>query len=163
MKNKSFTYIMILVATVVWFVAFKRIKGNLFPETVSIAPPIQPHLSFKSITRDTFDLNADYRDPFGETKKKSIFDETNNTSNFNYTPPPIEVKPSVIEFVWPSIQYLGMVKKTQSSNPLAIITIDGIQLMGRQGEELFNQMYLTAIKRDSVQISYRNKKKYFKR
>lgn len=62
---------------------------------------------------------------------------------------------------WPKIKYYGIVKKTESSKPLAIINVDGVQLMLRKGEEIFGDIKLTFISRDSIIVLNKNEKKMF--
>jgi len=159
MKTNVTTYVLLAGVVLIWFYAFKRIKGNVLNEKVQIIKPIEKVNSFSPVVRDTFKLLANYKDPFGET------DILTKELDKKPTRPTNKIKPAIriSQFEWPSVQYYGMVRKTQSSNPLAIITVDEFQLMGRKGEELFDGIFLSKIYRDSVLLTYKKRRKYFKR
>ena len=70
MKNKALTGILIVVVAFIWYKAFFRVKDGFFGEETEIVPPTRNKpISFASLSRDTFSIQLNYRDPFGETKK----------------------------------------------------------------------------------------------
>tara|TARA_R110002072_G_scaffold303135_1_gene495211 strand:- start:11613 stop:12110 length:498 start_codon:yes stop_codon:yes gene_type:complete len=164
MKGKKWTYFLLILVAVIWYRAFFLIKGNLLNEDIQIVSPNVADKTFSPVVRDTFLLLANYKDPFGESKsgKRSLLNTTFNNNNNKRPPIKSNIKP-VSVFKWPSVKYYGMVKKTASKKALAIVTIDGIQLMGRSGQELFDGFFLKEILRDSVLISNKNRRKYFLR
>jgi hypothetical protein len=132
---------------------FFRVKSNLMGED-AINPPMQAQMaSLQNMKRDTVKLNVDYRDPFGITKsvprQLSEIDQSNAGN-------PRQVKAPKPQFVWPNMKYFGMIKKTGSRKPLAVVKIDGVQLMLRQGEEVFDGIYLTKIDREFIAVRYKN-------
>jgi hypothetical protein len=159
MKNKALTGILIVVVGFIWYKAFFRVKDGLFGEETEVVVPTrnQP-ISFASLSRDTFSINLDYRDPFGETKK-------------SYSPaPPQDARGSVNRAAsrpikqgvnWPEIVYYGQVRRTTSKDPLAIIGIDGYKHTLRRGEKLYDGILLKAIGRDSMVIVYQKEKRIF--
>ena len=156
MKNKSVTYGLLIVVAIIWYQVFFRVSGSLFGEDEAIAPPVNQVSVVPMAERDTFDLQANYRDPFGETKKKAVVVGDDVAPPRQRTP-----KPLPPQIVWPPIEYFGLVKKTHSKAPLAILKVDGIQLMLRRGEEMFNEIVLKEIGRDSIQIVYKREKRTF--
>jgi len=158
MKKKSFTYILILVVAVVWFQVFSRIKGTWFGEEVIENNNIRITNAITPLPKDTFELNANYRDPFqGGEFKSEVKDSTAQKSKSVE----FKLKPIPKPVYWPKIKYYGIVKKTESTKPLAIVNVDGIQLMLRKGEEIFGDMKLTFISRDSIVVMNKKEKRMF--
>jgi len=157
MKNKTLTYILLIAVAAIWYQVFFRVSGNLFGEDEPIIPTTNQVSNIPTVERDTFDLQANYRDPFGETKKALVVVGEQGAL------PPQQNRPRQRppQTVWPPIQYFGMVKKTESKAPLAILKVDGIQLMLRRGEEMFNEIILKEIGRDSIQVLYKREKRTF--
>lgn len=152
MKNKTLTYVLLVVVGAIWYQVFFRVKNNLMGENEIVPPVSINQVRLTSIERDTFSLRANYRDPFGEVKKKPL------VQNVDHNPAPRNIQRNVQsqKAQWPSMQYFGIVRKTDSKSPLAILKVDGLQLMVRKGEELFNGIYVNQVWRDSVQVR-RNK------
>lgn len=156
MKKKSLTYILIIVVAIVWYQVFSRIKGTWFGEEVIENNNVRITNVMVPLPKDTFKINASYRDPFqGEDYKievESLTEASNTISTANLKPNPV---------YWPKIKYYGLVKKTKSTKPLAIVSVDGIQLMLRKGEEIFGDIKLTYISRDSIVVMNKKEKKMF--
>jgi hypothetical protein len=66
------------------------------------------------------------------------------------------VKPS---FHWPDIKYFGLVKKTKSSKPLAIVKFDQVQLMVRENDQVWTNISIKKIYRDSIIIRHGRERK----
>ena len=157
MKNKALTYVLIAVVALIWYNAFFRVKENLFGDDEIELEGIQ-HIEpqFPEIHRDTFLLRANYRDPFGETSAQQ---ESSDTAKQQPQPPaPKPPKPSV---AWPDIVYFGQVRKTHSSNPLAILSVDGYRHTIRRGDKLYDGLMLKTVERDSIVIRYHGKMRTF--
>ena len=157
MKNKTFTYILLIVVAIVWYQVFFRVKGSLFGEDEVDIPAVNQPPMGAPVIRDTFSLLANYRDPFGETKR-NLAEELNKLQEQPQPPKQKAPPPSVY---WPPIKYYGLVKKSESKTPLAIVSVDGIQLMVRKGEELFDGIMLNVIYRDSIQVKNKREKRTF--
>lgn len=154
MKSKKLTYVLLVVVALIWYKVFFRVKDSLFGsnEVLEHAAQIAP-LELLVTNKDTIELNLKYRDPFGIQVKNEITETESN----------VEVQRPVVkeQFVWPSIKFIGRVQKTNSSNPLAIVRIDGIQLFVRKNDELFGDFRIKKIGRDSVVIRHKNESKIF--
>lgn len=157
MKNKALTYILLIVVAVIWYQVFLRIKSNVLQDEDNSFSAIQQHSGFQPVKKDTFLLNANYRDPFiGKAKQ-----EPKEFALTDFEPVQKPVKP---QFVWPKINYYGWVRKTDSKNPLCIVNIDGMLLYLRKGEEIFDGIRILQVNRDFIrlkkgrqeQIFYRN-------
>lgn len=155
-KKKSFTYILLIVVGIIWVQVFSRIKGTWFGEEISASELTRTSHPIAPKAKDTFDLNANYRDPFqggAYTQEKEI-DPDKEKEFERLKPPPQRV-------FWPKIRYYGIVRNTESTKPLAIVNVDGVQLMLRKGEEIFNGIKLTVVGRDSILVSNKNEKRLF--
>lgn len=156
MKNKAFTYVLLVVVAIIWYQVFIRVKSNISEDAGETSTMTSLPTNFKPIVRDTFELNATYRDPFGGALKNEVSTLETPVSPPVYTPPPKKA-----EIPWPSIKYYGLVKKTDSNSPLGIVRIDGIQLHLRKGETIFDDISIHAIGRDSIQVKYQKKVRTF--
>lgn len=159
MKNKALTGILLVVVAFIWYKAFFRVKDGFFGEETEVAPPVrnQP-ISFASLSRDTFSIQLDYRDPFGETKKTYDASAPQTTSPVPSQP---IVRPVKKGIDWPEIVYFGQVRRTTSKNPLAIISIDGYKHTLRKGEILYDGIQINSIGRDSLVVTYQKEKRIF--
>ena len=158
MKNKGLIYGLLIVVAFIWYKVFFRVLSNFTDEEVTIVEPNASKPLIGSVHRDTFTLVANYRDPFGG-KAKAV----------PVAPPvvpnqaPVNVAPVVKKQKepWPKIQYKGMLRKTTSTNPLALIYIDGIQLQMRKGESVFDGITLVSVLRDEIVVRYQGEKRSF--
>lgn len=161
MKNKALTYILLIVVGAIWYQVFFRVKGNLMGDEETVMASEQRQQKLPPLERDTVDLKLNYKDPFGITKKvkkNPLLADVQNpvpTQHVRHTPKP--------QFIWPQITYYGQVRKTYSKKPLAILKIDNIQLMMRNGEEVFDGIILKTVSRDSIQVKYKGRIKTFYR
>jgi hypothetical protein len=164
MKKKGLTYVLILVVAIVWYNVFFRVISNFNADDTPVVQPNTTNPVFSSIERDTFQLNTNFRDPF---KGVAVAETPSFLSPFptidpqiQQQAPPKKTKREKID-TWPKIEYKGLLRKTSSTNPLAIINIDGIQLYMRKGEFAFDNIILKTIHRDSVVVFYQKEKRTF--
>lgn len=158
MKNKGLIYAMLIAVAAIWYNVFFRVVSNLSGDESAIVAPNETRASFASIDRDTFSLTANYRDPFGGTTTVVNNIPPVDAPKNNTPPQVVKQKPKIS---WPIIEYKGLVRKTSSPNPLAIIYIDGIQLHMRKGESVFDGIVLKNVGRDSVVVTYMKEKRVF--
>lgn len=157
MKNKKWTYILLGVVAIIWFQVFVRVKSNFTNDTSEIIQNQSGLTNFRIIERDTFRLVADYRDPFGSASQISI----NSFENASIDNIHQSIEPRKVDVSWPKIRYYGLVRKTDSNNPLGIINIDGMLLHLRKGETIFDDIKIISVGRDSIKVKYHNKTKTF--
>lgn len=160
MKSKGFTYILILAVGIIWYKVFVRVVSNFEDVPIELSQNANLTNVNLSVHRDTFKLNADYADPF-RIGHQSVVSQNFNSEN---TTPKI-VRPRIEKpmIFWPKIKYKGLVKRTNSNDPLALILIDNNPLHMRKGEVVFDGIQLKSIYRDSVLIIYNKEKKVFRR
>lgn len=159
MKNKALTGILLVAVGLIWYNAFFRVKNSLFGEEETFNQrSLESPISFASLSRDTFSINLEYRDPFGETKRSYQSEVPENKPAEQVRNVVRRVKPSVN---WPVITYFGQVRRTNSKDPLAIIGIDGYKHTMRKGEKVYDGITIQSIGRDSLVIFYQKEKKIF--
>lgn len=155
MKNKGLTFVLVIVVGVIWYKVFFRIKDNLTADTSIAATQNASPILRKQFVKDTFALQANYRDPFhsnASTTHNSTSDEMNGTAP---QPAPVQqiVKPQPDPpkpHRWPKMRYFGLMKSNPQKGTLAILTIDNMRFNLREGEEAYDGITLRKIYGDSV-------------
>lgn len=162
MKNKALTYILLIAVGFIWYKVFFRIKDNLTGEDAQVVAPNQQMDQIRIATRDTVELQLNYRDPFGGIKRSIQSGATGEIP----VPSPIANtprRPPAPQFIWPNIEYYGLIRNRSSKDPLALVKADGLILNLRNGDEIFNEIYVKSIAPDSVIIGYKKKRQTFYR
>lgn len=138
MKNKVFTYVLLVIVLVVWGIIFNKIfQANADETTISDSKPMKVK-SDTLFTPKQYLLKLNYREPFLGTsytvKKKA------------------QVKPKSIKPVDPfpieDLSYLGMIKNAKKKTSIAIVKWRGVESYVGIGEKVNN------IKILSVENSY---------
>ncbi|MCH2224895.1 MAG: hypothetical protein MK066_09015, partial [Crocinitomicaceae bacterium] len=119
MKNKALIYVLIPIVGLIWYKVFFRIKSNVTGTDFAVVKPNQVRKTFQAVQRDTFDLKFDYRDPFGDVKRRKNIPLT--ATNPVVTPIVNRRPKPMVE--WPSILYKGRVKQTGKNEQHALIVI----------------------------------------
>jgi len=157
MKNKGFTYLLVIVVAVVWYNVFFRIKSNLIGEETVFQSNVSQLVRLTSDVRDTFVLNAKYRDPF-----ESLPTQKDENLNSNLSTFPVYNTPRTTPvYQWPKIKYYGIIKQTDSKKSLCIIYFDDVLLHLRQGDSFFDDNLIKAVYKDSIVIQHKSFKKTF--
>lgn len=152
MKNKRFTYILLVVVGFIYFKLFVRISSNISEETeLPIAQIDQMKLDDIRVKK-SFRLKANYQDPF--LKNSRIVQKTASNLDPNAPPPAPKPKKEKPVVFWPAIKYYGIVQKTSSKKPRALISIDGTMYKIYTNEEIFDGIVIKSIKRESMVVSF---------
>lgn len=154
MKNKGVTYALLIVVALIWYQVFFRVKSNLFGEETVITADALPVPAIASLSRDTFRLRADYRDPFSGIPETTL-------PTVAAPPAPQEARlplPSRQE-TWPEMIYYGLIQKTGSKVPLAILKVDNMQFYLHRGESVFDNYVVKRIFRDSIEVVHGRKRR----
>lgn len=155
MKNKGLTFVLLLVVGVIWFKVFFRIKDNLSNEDTSVQVQGELGLPRKNYVKDTFALQANYRDPFHSNSPSSSTSPSNDANGNGPQPAPVQqiIKPQPEPpkpHRWPKMRYFGLMKSNPQKGTLAILTIDNMRFNLREGEEAYDGIYVRKIYGDSV-------------
>lgn len=157
MKNKRFTYVLLAVVAFIYFKLFVRISSNISDDAAPPAARID-EMQIKDIrTKKDFHLKANYPDPFlkgGGISPKAT--AALSPDNMPPVPPPKKEKPIVY---WPVIKYYGIVQKSSSKKPRALLSIDGVMYKIYPNDELFDGLTIKSIKRESIVIYYQKETK----
>lgn len=155
MKNKALTYVLLLVVGVIWYQVFFRVKNNLTADETNIPQPNQSLASVRIISRDTIDLNVDYRDPFRYEKMARPVTSSDDVSRSSRGSHRVQRIPTKPEFVWPKVTYHGLIRNRESTAPLGLIRVDGMVYNLRIGDEIFNEIYVKSIEKDELVVRYK--------
>jgi hypothetical protein len=149
MKNKGIVYILLVVVGIIWYQVFFRIKDNFFEEV--ILPP-KNEIREKYIPlfhRDTFQLNADYRDPFrGVSSVTEEIKPQELNTQVNSSPKVIPAQPKPHH--WPKIKYFGLLKSNPTKGSLCIVQVGNSMYNLREGEVTQDNIEVRRITRDSI-------------
>ncbi|AWX43275.1 hypothetical protein HME9304_00262 [Flagellimonas maritima] len=125
MSKNIKTYLLLAIVLVVWGIIGLRILDVFSKEQEAPTFAERPNFKPKEIMeKDTFNIVADYRDPFLGTLSASL-KKTNNVVKF---------KTPTVEF--PSIIYTGLITDQQTNAHIFFVTIAGSPyLMQKKGRE----------------------------
>jgi hypothetical protein len=157
MKNKKLTYLLGAVVIIVWglilYRVFDVVKGD--DDTMAIAPVLvkEPFNDYE-VPKDTAHLLLNYRDPFGLVKQKDTVAPTPAKKPGFQTISAI--KPATN---WSFISYSGYIRNAGSKKLIAIMHINGRELMMNEGETA-DQVKLIQNRGDSIKINYHGKTKF---
>jgi len=160
MKSKKSLYILLAAVVVIWGLIIYRIIAN-----VSFSADILQNFSNTirpinmQVKLDSFSIQANYRDPFlGKYIKKEKKNPVINKGVKKV------VKQPIINIIKPkyNVRYKGIIANKASKSALAILTIDGKELL-MQKKDKYKDLTLLSIAKDSVLIGAPNGNFYVKR
>jgi hypothetical protein len=157
MKNKKLVYILIPGTLLVWgLIIYKIVAHTGGNDTTAFQPTPMENKMNTELLKDTFSIHPTYRDPFsGKPLKK-------NTTAVTTLPIIKKVEPLLITANWPEINYGGIVKNQQSSKQLVLVLINGQSTMMTVGQSV-NNLLLTKVFRDSIEVQLGKEKKYIRK
>jgi len=156
MKNKKLTYALGVLVAVVWglilYRVFDAVHSNddtgISPAKAAVKQPYDDY----SVPKDTTHLLLNYRDPFGLVKQKDTVKVVMVHRNSKGFKPPLAMD-------WGFIQYSGYIRNPGSKKLVAIMTVNGKNVMMAEGETT-DQVKLLKNLRDSIKISFKGKTKF---
>ena len=168
MKNKAMIYLLGLAVAVVWgLIVYRLVSASGgdedLPQAMAAAPTSREPLNDYAPVKDTARLMLSYRDPFAMTKAQdtakviplhTILSQSAKPSVVNLAAAP--VKPAIN---WGFISYAGYIRNPASKRLLALVHINGKELMLSEGETA-DQVKLIRNLRDSIKIAYQGKTKF---
>lgn len=160
MKNKKTVYVLILMVIIVWGMIFYRIYSALSDDSEPIIAPVtkvkEPYDDY-AIAKDTSHLQPRYRDPFGLAPAKDTATVSTTPKNRQLSTP-LTAGPGIN---WAAINYMGYIRNPGSKKLIAIMHINGKEVMLTEGENA-EQVKLLRNLRDSIKISYHGQTKFLK-
>lgn len=145
---------MLLVVGFIYFKLFVRISSNISEDSELPVSQLDEMKIEDIQAKKNFHLKANYADPFLKAGRISV-KPTGSANNENAPlpePPKKKEKPIVY---WPTIKYFGVVQKSDSKKPRALISVDGIMYKVYPNEEIFDGLMIKSIKRESIIFYYR--------
>lgn len=158
MNVKLVRFFLLASVVVIWgFIILKIIKN--------IQPGKAPHpesnfeklIDTNNLSNDTFELIADYPDPF--TEKIEVADSDFVKSTKNNTSSGLEKNGDILKSKrqsLPSIFYYGIVSNVDRKKFAALISIDGDSMVLRPGQTK-GQLKLLEIKKTKIIVLYKGK------
>lgn len=162
MKNKAMTYVLGFAVVAVWGLIIYRILqatgGDDTPSFQNATVVKKEAFNDYAIPKDTTHLLLNYRDPFSEKKIDTMVIPARKTMDHlkNNFAPAKPVKPAIN---WNFIRYTGFINNPGSKKFLAMISINGREVMMAEGETV-DQVKLIKNSRDSVKIMYQGATKF---
>jgi hypothetical protein len=163
MKKKQLNYLLVMVAAAVWaLIAYRIFRGLGTPEEPApvtrqdIDSPKPPADDY-ALSRDTTRLQLNYRDPFSGKKPR----DTSGTPDIKpaRVPLPFLVPQPLID--WSTIRYSGYMRNPGSKKLIALLRVNGKNLMLAEGEQAEKVKLLKNL-RDSVKVDYRGNTRYIR-
>lgn len=157
--KKKLTYLMLPVVIAIWGIIFYRIFYAAGERNVAVIKEERGvDVTKRKFTADTFDLIADYRDPFlgkaAATEQKAASSPVSTQKS--------EHKPSPSVILWPSVSYSGMIKNQSSAVQLVLLQVNGNSHTVKAGE-VVEGIKIMKVYKDSVEVSFGKEKRVFKK
>nr|WP_199157663.1 hypothetical protein [Pedobacter sp. ASV2] len=162
MKNKKFTYLLIVCVCALWGVIFYQIylRLNNNDEDIIITQKVKKaaYFNIPDHAKEQLSLNFDYRDPFSDTENKTaptIQSKGISIENKFLATQPI-IKPQVN---WQGILYTGYIKNPSTKKKIILMQLNGKQIMLAEGQ-IVDGLKLLKYAGDSVKVQYQNSTKF---
>lgn len=161
LKGKTATYLLIAAVAAVWGLIIYRVFASIgddVPVSTSALPGKKVPLDDYAFKPDTTKLLLNYRDPFGKSSTETTQDTSKSkrrSSKVALTATP--VKP---EITWPAISYGGYIQNPESKKLIALLHINGRNVMLTEGESADGVKLIKNLK-DVVNLQYQGKSRSF--
>lgn len=166
-------YALLVASAVVWGWVFVKIFNVIFQDDSETVPLLRKKpVSNAFEAKDTFELLANYKDPFlkrrsvNPTPSSNYSSANNNRSN---APTAARTKVKVEKVVkeekiidWNFIKYKGRITRKSTGKVLSLVNISGGDFSLEEGKEA-KQVTLIKSYPDSIQVKFEGVKKYIKR
>lgn len=164
MKNKNLTYILLVLALVVWGLIFYRIFSKMDSEDSIKFRKNSPLVINEEVSSDVFVIKNDYADPFGSSSFSSYNEGEASFHQGGQGAQNLKKKDIVMEpvVIWPSVIYQGLIVNAQTKMTRIILNINGAVYLTGVGEKAGIVDVVAAVN-DSVQLKYSNSLRYFKK
>lgn len=166
MKNKKLTYGLLTFVVLLWGAILFKVYKSYFPSEEEVEMAFDEPMNIHEIgeNREVYELEPVYNDPF---LKNSAFrysatttgGQANEKKNEKKLPPP---KPRDFKkkINWPQVEYLGRIANKSTETGKGVISINDQENLVEEGEEI-NNIQVTALYKDSVQLIFKEEKRTF--
>lgn len=163
MKNKKTVYFLLPVVTLIWGIVFYRIfSATHSSDDNNMSKDIPLPYSRPDHSRlDTFNIFANYRDPF-VGRINSSYQEPTERVEIRKNEPPVKPPEKIVQPIkWPAIIYGGMIKNQKSNKQLVLVQINGQDKLMQEGN-MVSGVELIRIFKDSIELAFEKEKKIIK-
>jgi len=162
MKNKRLTYILIPLVILVWGLIFYKIFNHTGGDNKTNVSTALQKLAKNDHVKDTFNVKANYRDPFLRGSVRSVIRQSGSgemTSNRQGFSKQKETKP---EIRIPDLKYFGLIANSKNKQKIGLFRLNNKDLILKEAD-LYEEFKISRLYNDSVQIAYKKIKKTFKK
>ena len=154
-NKKITTFFLVFAVLLIWGIIFYKII-NRNPDSVKLHQPIRM-IDNQILPDKEYNLLLNYPDPFRLSRKTESLNRSDNFVNKSKA-----TDSNNIDTVsWPEIKYNGFVS---SNNETRIhLTYNGLRLIMKQGESFGQQFKIETVTKDSILITRKHEKQWFKR
>lgn len=114
-----------------------------------------------TITKDTFTLSLNDRDPFKASRKRTSQAKQQKQQQSKASGKTKNSKP-IKSLVWPRIEYYGFVKSAQNETKMALIKVNG-KIHRKREKETVDELRIVKAYSDSIVVSFNKENKIIKR
>jgi hypothetical protein len=156
MKNKKLAYFLIPAVIMIWGTVIINVIAYYHGCPEESLAELKTLSKYKTLNiSDTFSLILDYPDPFlssAEVIKTKVSTGNHISISQKATNPS---KPIEKNISWPAIKYGGVIKNKSSLKACGFVKIGTSDYIMSAGDTQ-NDVYIKAIYRDSIVVSYKN-------
>jgi len=160
MKSRKTIYVLLPLVLLIWAVigwkVYAAVHGN--DEMNNSALPMKKIELQQTTLPDTFQLVADYRDPFLDKVVQPVTKVKTDAVKKTQVASPAPV--AVLK--WPLVIYYGLVKRSGEEKALGFLRVDGESFFVR-GAEQAGAVKVGRLWKDSVEVIFGKKKKVMRK
>ena len=152
------TYLLICCVAGVWGIIFYRFFAAMSAEDEAPVNARVIHKTYFNMTdhaKDPVVLEMDYSDPFGSAYSEPINIPVSSVRN----PLPMVAVPVKPQVNWSGIIYSGQIYNRIEKRHVAIISVDGQEVMLSEGEKEKGLKFIKQVG-DSIKVEYQNATRY---
>ncbi|WP_230145345.1 MULTISPECIES: hypothetical protein [unclassified Pedobacter] len=157
MKSKKMTYLLICCVAGVWGIIFYRVFTGMATEDsakVNTRTAREPYFNMIDHAKDVVVLEMNYSDPFASGSSEPVNVPVSSVQAF--VPMAAPIKPQVN---WSGIIYSGQIFNRAEKRHVAIISINGKEVMLSEGERANGLKFIKRVG-DSIKVEYQNATKF---
>ncbi len=155
MKNKTVRYILIFLVVLIWgTVGYKIFTYVNSDDEEVVTQNTTQHKNEQSTVTDTFQLAANYRDPFlGKSIVTTIQGNPNNQKVIKIEKQKEIPKIEKTAINWPKLSYQGIIINQKSKNQTGLLKINGKDFIIHPGN-IVAEVEILKLYNDSVTVKY---------
>jgi hypothetical protein len=168
-KDKRLTYGLLAIAVIIWGTVLFRFFSSLGDQEEHYEPKKLTRISkqeIEALEEDTFQVIANYADPFFGKLIPSSIQAYSNPSNVGSIKSKVKAKPKEPKetpptppsVIWPSVKFTGVIKNKITDKLVGILYVNGKEYMSGNADYV-DQVKINGIFKDSIQLEYQGIKR----